>query len=43
MTAIFKNPIPGPVTVRTMNIDGDRQAYPIAHGGARKAVYLYPH
>jgi MOSC domain-containing protein YiiM len=43
MTAIFKSPIPGPVTVRTMNIDGDRQADLTVHGGARKAVYLYPH
>lgn len=43
MTAIFKNPIPGPVTVRTLNIDGDRQADLTVHGGAGKAVYVYPH
>ena len=42
MTAIFKSPIPGPVTVRSLNIDGDGQADPTVHGGARKAVYAYP-
>ena len=43
MTGIFKSPIPGPVTVRTLNIDGDRQADLSVHGGAGKAVYVYPH
>ena len=43
LTSIFKNPIPGPVAVRTLNIDGDRQSDLTVHGGARKAVYVYPH
>ena len=42
-TGIFKSPVPGPVAVRTMNLDGDRQADLTVHGGARKAVYVYPH
>jgi MOSC domain-containing protein YiiM len=42
-TAIFKSPVPGPLQVRTLNIDGDRQADLTVHGGARKAVYAYPH
>jgi MOSC domain-containing protein YiiM len=42
-TSIFKSPVPGPVAVRTMNLDGDRQADLSVHGGARKAVYVYPH
>lgn len=42
-TAIFKAPVTGPVTVRTLNIDGDRQADLRVHGGPQKAVYLYPH
>lgn len=43
MTSIFKTPVPGPVAVRATNIDGDRQADLTVHGGARKAVYVYPH
>jgi len=42
-TAIFKSPVPGPVAVRTTNLDGDGQADLTVHGGARKAVYVYPH
>lgn len=42
-TSIFKSAIPGPVMVRTLNIDGDRQSDLTVHGGARKAVYVYPH
>ena len=42
-TGIFKSPVPGPVVVRTLNLDGDRQADLTVHGGARKAVYVYPH
>ena len=41
-TGIFKHPISGPATVRRLNIDGDRQADLTVHGGARKAVYVYP-
>jgi MOSC domain-containing protein YiiM len=42
-TSIFKSPVPGPVAVRTMNLDGDRQSDLTVHGGLRKAVYVYPH
>jgi MOSC domain-containing protein YiiM len=41
-TAIFKEPVPGRVSVRTLNLDGDRQADLSVHGGADKAVYVYP-
>jgi MOSC domain-containing protein YiiM len=43
LTSIFKNPVPGRVAVRTLNIDGDRQSDLTVHGGPRKAVYVYPH
>ncbi len=41
-TGIFKQPVSGPVTLRTLNLDGDRQADLVAHGGPFKAVYGYP-
>jgi MOSC domain-containing protein YiiM len=41
-TGIFKQPVVGPVTLRTLNLDGDRQADLSVHGGANKAVYCYP-
>jgi MOSC domain-containing protein YiiM len=41
-TGIFKAPVAGPVMVRTLNLDGDRQADLTVHGGAEKAVYGYP-
>lgn len=41
-TGIFKEPIDGPVMLRTLNLDGDRQADLSVHGGASKAVYVYP-
>ncbi|HEX9544880.1 MAG TPA: MOSC domain-containing protein [Pyrinomonadaceae bacterium] len=41
-TGIFKEPVPGPVTLRTLNLDGDRQADLSVHGGVSKAVYVYP-
>src|SRR5215204_6276238 len=41
-TAIHKAPVLGPVRVRTLNLDGDRQADLSVHGGPDKAVYLYP-
>jgi MOSC domain-containing protein YiiM len=40
-TAIFKEPVEGEVKVRTLNLDGDRQADLTVHGGADKAVYAY--
>ena len=41
-TGIFKEPVPGPVQLRTLNLDGDRQADLSVHGGPYKAVYAYP-
>lgn len=41
-TGIFKQPITGPVPLRTLNLDGDRQADLAVHGGPYKAVYAYP-
>ena len=41
-TAIFKQPIEGRVMLRTLNLDGDRQADLSVHGGPTKAVYAYP-
>ncbi|MBW4639220.1 MAG: MOSC domain-containing protein [Gloeocapsa sp. UFS-A4-WI-NPMV-4B04] len=41
-TGIFKEPINDHVIVRALNLDGDRQADLTVHGGADKAVYVYP-
>lgn len=41
-TGIFKQPLSGPVQLRTLNLDGDRQADLAVHGGPFKAVYGYP-
>ena len=41
-TGIFKEPVTGRVMLRTLNLDGDRQADLSVHGGASKAVYVYP-
>jgi MOSC domain-containing protein YiiM len=41
-TGIFKQPISGPVQLRSLNLDGDRQADLSVHGGIFKAVYAYP-
>ncbi|HEY2986456.1 MAG TPA: MOSC domain-containing protein [Candidatus Binatia bacterium] len=41
-TGIFKTPITGRVMLRTLNLDGDRQADLSVHGGPTKAVYAYP-
>lgn len=41
-TGFFKEPVPGRVMVRTLNLDGDRQADLSVHGGPEKAVYAYP-
>ena len=40
-TGIFKSPMKGPITMRTLNFDGDRQADLTVHGGTEKAVYGY--
>src|SRR6266702_1429630 len=41
-TGIFKEPVKGPVMLRTLNLEGDRQADLTVHGGVSKAVYAYP-
>jgi MOSC domain-containing protein YiiM len=41
-TGIFKSPAEGRIPVRTLNLDGDRQADLSVHGGPEKAVYGYP-
>lgn len=41
-TGIFKKPVNGRVKLRTLNLDGDRQADLSVHGGPNKAVYVYP-
>jgi MOSC domain-containing protein YiiM len=40
-TGIWKAPVAGSVAVRTLNLDGDRQADLQVHGGSNKAVYAY--
>jgi MOSC domain-containing protein YiiM len=42
LTSIFKAPVEGSVKVRRLNVDGDRQSDLEVHGGADKAVYVYP-
>jgi MOSC domain-containing protein YiiM len=41
-TGIYKGPVEGRVSLRKLNLDGDRQADLTVHGGADKAVYCYP-
>ena len=41
-TGIFKKPVSGRVALRTLNLEGDRQADLSVHGGPCKAVYAYP-
>lgn len=41
-TGIFKHSVTGIVSVRRVNLDGDRQADLKVHGGRDKAVYIYP-
>jgi MOSC domain-containing protein YiiM len=41
-TGILKKPVSGAVMLRTLNLDGDRQADLSVHGGPFKAVYGYP-
>src|SRR5215211_7291836 len=41
-TGIFKQPIKAPVMLRTLNLEGDKQADLSVHGGVDKAVYAYP-
>src|SRR5580692_4159904 len=41
-TGIYKSPVEGPIALRKLNLDGDRQADLTVHGGEHKAVYCYP-
>ena len=41
-TGIFKEPVEGSLMLRTLNLDGDKQADLSVHGGVSKAVYAYP-
>jgi MOSC domain-containing protein YiiM len=41
-TGIYKTPVEGRVMLRTLNLDGDRQADLSVHGGPTKAAYAYP-
>ena len=41
-TAIFKDPVKGPISLRKLNLDGDKQADLTVHGGLDKALYSYP-
>jgi MOSC domain-containing protein YiiM len=40
-TGIFKEPVEGRIRLKTLNLDGDRQADLTVHGGPDKAVYAY--
>jgi MOSC domain-containing protein YiiM len=42
-TSIWKAPVAGRVPVRGTNLAGDEQSDLRVHGGAEKAVYVYPH
>ena len=41
-TGIFKTPVGHRAMVQRMSLEGDRQADLSVHGGADKAVYIYP-
>jgi MOSC domain-containing protein YiiM len=41
-TSIFKTPVEKRLRMRALNLDGDRQADLLVHGGRDKAVYAYP-
>ena len=40
-TAIWKDPVPGPVRVGATGVDGDSQGNPEVHGGVDQALYAY--
>jgi MOSC domain-containing protein YiiM len=40
-TGIYKNPVPGPVMARRLNLDGDGQGDLGGHGGEQRAVMVY--
>ena len=41
-TSIFKAPVKGRIRVAKLNLKGDEQSDLSVHGGADKAVYIYP-
>jgi MOSC domain-containing protein YiiM len=41
-TGIFKSPVAGPVALRKLNLNADRQADLRVHGGPDRAAYIYP-
>src|SRR5215204_5408568 len=41
-TGIFKAPVTGRISLRTLNLEGDRQVDLSVHVGPEKAVYIYP-
>jgi MOSC domain-containing protein YiiM len=41
-TSIWKEPVPGPIRVNSLNLEGDAQSDLSVHGGPDKAVYAYP-
>jgi MOSC domain-containing protein YiiM len=41
-TSIFKTPVTGPARVHLLDLEGDEQSDLTVHGGADKAVYVYP-
>jgi MOSC domain-containing protein YiiM len=41
-TAIFKDPVKGPIMLRKLNLDGDKQADLTVNGVLDNAVYPYP-
>jgi MOSC domain-containing protein YiiM len=42
LTSIFKTPLDRRLRVTVLNFDGDQQSDLTVHGGAEKAIYLYP-
>jgi MOSC domain-containing protein YiiM len=42
-SAIAKSPVPGPVKIRYLGLEGDEQADLRVHGGPDKALHHYPH
>lgn len=40
-TAVWKQPVTGPVTARRLNLDGDGQGDLAGHGGEQRAVLVY--
>ncbi|GCL72896.1 MOSC domain-containing protein [Paenibacillus naphthalenovorans] len=43
LTGIYKYPVSGPVFLTRLHFEGDGQADLVHHGGADKAVCVYPH